>query len=661
MKSFDVQVEADHIAKLARARRPLLALAELIWNALDAEATEVRVEFRDNALDHLEEIRVSDNGCGIPFSNAEGLFGKLGGSWKLGKRTTPNEHRIVHGRDGKGRFRAFALGRLVEWKTIARDADGLQQYTISSSVDRLGRFTISDPEPSNAASGTAVRIAEIDKDHPSLRFPRAESEVMQLFSLYLTQYPNVRLTYDRQVIAPSEAISGTKSYPLSIDLPDGEPLDAELVVVEWKLPIERALMLCDRDGFTYESTPPGIQAPGFNFTAYLKADLIRQLHDGGALELGEMNPPLQKLLDVAKAQLREHFRRRAADEAADLVQEWKADRVYPYEDAPSTVLERVERDVFDVVALNVNSYLPSFSSLDNRSKKFSLSLLRRSLEQSPHALSRILSDVLDLPPAKQLELAELLEKTSLSAIISAAKMVADRLDFLRGLEILVFDPKSREQLLERRQLHRIVAQQTWIFGEEYALSVDDQSLTEVLAKHLHLLGRDSAGDEPVTRLDGTVGIVDLMLSRSIPQPRAEKREHLVVELKRPSVSIGLPARSQIEGYALAVAKDERFRDTDTRWVFVALSNEIDEHVRKAATQRDRPPGLLYQDADSPIEIWVKTWAQVIHDCRARLRFFEEHLGYNADSDSAVAYLRKVHAEHIPAALEDEVDSEEPAA
>ena len=62
-------------------------------------------------------------------------------------------------------------------------------------------------------------------------------------------------------------------------------------------------------------------------------------------------------------------------------------------------------------------------------------------------------------PAKRDELAELLRKTTLTAVINAAKAVTDRLDFLKALQILVFNPTSKKQLLERSQLHRIIAKE----------------------------------------------------------------------------------------------------------------------------------------------------------------------------------------------------------
>jgi hypothetical protein len=73
-----------------------------------------------------------------------------------------------------------------------------------------------------------------------------------------------------------------------------------------------------------------------------------------------------------------------------------------------------------------------------------------------------------------------------------------------------------------------------VFGEEWALTGDDDRLNEVLAAHLHLLGDvDLASILPVLREDGSDAIPDLVLSRTI-ETAENKYEHLVVELKRPA-------------------------------------------------------------------------------------------------------------------------------
>ena len=44
-----VQARADHVASLASAS-PLAAVEELVWNALDADAREVKVDVVQNPL-----------------------------------------------------------------------------------------------------------------------------------------------------------------------------------------------------------------------------------------------------------------------------------------------------------------------------------------------------------------------------------------------------------------------------------------------------------------------------------------------------------------------------------------------------------------------------------------------------------------------------------
>jgi hypothetical protein len=156
--------------------------------------------------------------------------------------------------------------------------------------------------------------------------------------------------------------------------------------------------------------------------------------------------------------------------------------------------------------------------------------------------------------------------------------------------------------------------------------------------------------EPVYRDDGTVGIIDLMLSRSIPQSIPDEREHSVIELKRPKQIIDSGVFDQIESYATAIAADERFRDTDTRWVFWAVSGDMAPNIRCRARKPNKPEGLVLEVAELQITVWVKSWGQIIEGCRQRLEFFRKNLEYVSDDDSAIALLRRLHSKYLPPAL-----------
>jgi hypothetical protein len=117
-------------------------------------------------------------------------------------------------------------------------------------------------------------------------------------------------------------------------------------------------------------------------------------------------------------------------------------------------------------------------------------------------------------------------------------------------------------------------------------------------------------------------------------------------LKRPTVKIGPEEISQIQSYAFSVASDERFIGVNTKWTFWIISNEMEEYAKRAANQANRPSGMIYQSDDKTITIWARTWAEVLHANRQRLRLFQRNLELNADKDEALEFLRKTYSSVI---------------
>uniref|UniRef100_UPI003B520E9B ATP-binding protein n=1 Tax=Roseovarius indicus TaxID=540747 RepID=UPI003B520E9B len=132
---FRVQVERDHVKKLAGAN-PIQALSELIWNSLDADATRVEVEIDTDDLS-MKAVTVRDNGRGIPSDEVRTLFGKLGGSWKRHGSKSKLKSRLLHGKEGKGRLKALALGRSAIWSVRYRNGKKLLAYKFSLLRDDL--------------------------------------------------------------------------------------------------------------------------------------------------------------------------------------------------------------------------------------------------------------------------------------------------------------------------------------------------------------------------------------------------------------------------------------------------------------------------------------------------------------------------------------------
>ncbi|WP_405672674.1 ATP-binding protein [Streptomyces canus] len=643
MPDVTVEVRRDHIERLIRPTKPLHAIFELIWNSLDADAKDVIVTLRRTEMGGIESIRVDDNGLGIKLSESEHEFGSLGGSWKSQFNLTRHHKRPLHGSNGEGRFRAFALGPRVTWTTVVDDEGGRVRYKITANSTTPERFSISDPVASNDATGTQVLIEGISGSLMSLVSEQAHSRLTKEFARYLNRFRDISLRYDGRLVTPEEVIE--KIEVIALESPDtGDENPPSLEIVEWKQDWPNEIFFCDVNGSAVTEYKAGIHAPGFSFSAYITWHGFQ----GSEIELAELgHARYGPVLDAARAELRKYFRERAKQRRQGIVDEWRAEKVYPFVGQPATALEEVKRDLFDVVAVQA---IPGIGS-EPAAKKLSLRLIREALEHSPTSLRKVLSDVLDLSSQELEDLAALLDRASLASVISSAQTVADRLDFLRSLELLLFDADLKREVLERSQLHRILAAEAWVFGEQYQLGVDDQSIKEVLRRHLQYLGRDTLNIADVKLEDRKTAIVDLMLSKTIQD--SEHQHHLVVELKRPSVIAGFKERQQIESYAMAVANDQRFRDAGTKWDFVLVANAVSDDVRRLSRKKGQPVGLIHDDDDLDLRIWVKHWGAIIEERRRALHFYQEKLQVDPSRDDAIDFLRRKYAQFLPESVQGE--------
>lgn len=642
MSTLTVSVEQDHLERLVRS--PLSGLAELIWNALDADAKKVTITTSENDAGGLESVQIVDDGFGISPEDATTYFGHLGGSWKKTSIATIGG-RALHGRNGQGRWAAYGLGEIVQWDSIAqRVVGGKWRTVIAGRRGSLREFLVSDPAQvdDSTATGTTVKIDNLtDKAARDLAKPQVVLDLTTTFALYLQQY-GVDVWWKDEQLDPTVLQTAQKSVDLEVEGID-DPI--ELVIIEWQTSVDRALHLCDENGLTLTHIPPGIHAPGFEFTAYLKWNGFRENHS--QILLGEMaEEPFPAVIEAAKDALRKYFRDRQSERGRELVEAWKADNTYPYEGEPANKVEEAERDMFEIVAV---ATAPIVENTDKKSRALSLRLLREALETSPGTLHTVLREVLELPSDRQDELKILLERTTLSALISSARAITDRLDFLNGLEEIVFDKELKKHVKERSQLHRILAGETWVFREEYALTADDHTLTTALKAHIGLLGREHLAPEDVDGhevLDehGRRVVVDLMLSRVIMHG-GNHREHIVIELKRPSVHIGLDQFVQIQNYATTVAEDPRFAETDVRWEFWIVGDTIDKSVKIMAEQNNREPGVVVDSANFVVR--AVTWASIIQDARHKLKFVRESLDYTSTKDHGMDYLRRTHGKYLP--------------
>ena len=319
-KQIYVQAQPDHIESLSKSA-PAAALEELIWNALDADAKEVKVDLITNALGAVEAVRVTDDGTGIDVMKIDSTFGSLGGSWKRGETKTGVAGRRLHGRHGRGRFKAFALGSHVEWRTTMRAGGELLSYVLQGDLTSPGVFELDAAPQPGPSTGTEVYVTDVKVNSDSLL--NAGETVQTLaakFALYLKSYPDVRIYFNGLPVTPVIVQKRTTDYKLTLE----NGAEAKLEVIEWKRKFVGAgkLVFAGPDGFQLHEQSALVRSGGIPFTAYLIAPRFPALAAENALVMDELNPEVRMYLDETKKVLKAHFLA-LGEEKSEFEREWE--------------------------------------------------------------------------------------------------------------------------------------------------------------------------------------------------------------------------------------------------------------------------------------------------------------------------------------------------
>jgi hypothetical protein len=644
---IDLGVEHDHIESLTKASG-ITALCELIWNAIDADATEIHINYKKNGLGGYSEIEIIDNGHGLSYEKAKNVFGKLGGSEKKHTTQSPGG-RSYHGKEGKGRFKSLALGDLVTFSSTYKDGDSYKTFTIKISNGQLSHSEISDLKqlPKGASfQGFRVLIQNVNDVNAEQGLNlKNRREIEEKYASFWINYQNFKIFFNGNELNFDSLIKNTHEEPLEYEI-NNLTYSFVIKIIEWQFDNKKKTYFCNTKGIPFLEYNLGIRS-SLPISIFIQSIYIEELHRKNTLNMGEMNEDLNVVYNDAKKIARQYLKGRLHLYSKEFIEELKREKIYPYENKPENIVEESTRQVFDIVALQVNEYLPSFGDQDNKGKKLTLSLIKEALESGSVNLKRILSEVIELPKDKQDELADILEDTSLSCIIDTMTEIKNRLNFLQGLEQLIYDKERNKDVKERKHLHKIIVRETWIFGDEYTYGVDDISLKNVLKAYIrdHLQREDF--EEVVESEDNNdlQTIPDVCLWQQYSLGKRGK-ENLVIELKKPTVDAGIKEKGQIEGYAARVASDARFPKDKTRWKFYLITKEIKPELEPLINQKNRKYGHV-SEGDN-FDVFVLRWGDIITDAKLRHEFIKEKLNITLqDNNEGLEYLRTKYKEYLP--------------
>lgn len=657
-KSISVEITQEHFERSIKGS-PREAIKELIWNACDADAQNIEVSFGYGGIpgaETISDIYVKDDGHGIPVDCIEEHFGKYGCSRKSVAEKSP-AGRIYHGKLGQGRYKAMTVGDFVDWLSVFKSEDG----SLCSSEIHINSGSRMDISYSDTAektdaehTGTTVHIHGIPDEKIGAIAKIADPmemmpDLLTTFAPYLLAYTDITIKYDGSEIDPARHIKTQAEKVLIFEEKDKEPIVARVSAITWKQSQFSKLYICGSSGVVYaelEYSP--LQRSSTSI--YLMGDLFEQLHRENLLGMGRSNPAYAYFEDEAKKFAKELIGEQEAEDAATEIAQIKEEGIYPYEGEPEDEVKKAEREVFDVFAVQVNRAVPQLKTSPRQTKKLTYRLIREAINTNPSSITTILTEVFNLTQQQQDDLAELLTYTHLPEIIDTAKTVSDRLVFLQVLEQMVYNDAVGKPIKERTQFHKVLLKELWVFGEKYSLGTSDQSLKNLLLAHIKCLGRDTLiPDIPPEATEDLTRIPDICLFRQIC-PSYEQYEHLVIELKRPTLTLTKKELDQIEDYAMKVSENPLFDKTTTKWKFILLGKDFDSYVINRLRNRTQGEGNFYNSDDGSISISVLKWSTVIQDNKFKYEFLRKKLNHQLSDDPnfAADYLRTKHAELFPA-------------
>lgn len=646
-KTIDLGVEKDHIESLTRSSG-ITAISELIWNSLDSDSTVINIEYNKNTLGGYENIEITDNGRGIDYNKAQEVFGRLGGSEKKTSSLSPNG-RQYHGKEGKGRYKALALGDLVTFTSIYQNSNSLKEFSITFDRNNLTHSEFSDLKSlskEKTQTGFKVFIQNIDQENANQALDiKTRKELEQKFTSYYLSYPDFSIFINGNKLEFESLIKNKAETEFLLEKNDLS-YKFKVKLIEWKFDIKKKTYLCNTKGIPFRELSLGVRS-SIPISIFIQSIYIENLQRENKMNLFEYDEHLQGAIAEAKKFAKEYIRKRLHHYSTEFIDKLKQKGIYPYKEKAENLIEESKRQVFDIVALQVNEYLPDFENQDEKSQKFTLSLIKEALEKDSTSLQRILTEVIELPIEKREELVEILQETSLSSIIDTMTEIKNRLKFINGLEELIYNKDENKNVLERKHLHKILINETWLFGDEFTYGVDDITLKNVLKEYLKFLGRNDFEEVIESESNQDLQIIpDICLWRQYPQGQPGHKTNLVIELKKPKLDAGVEELMQIKLYASRISQDRRFPKEKTKWKFLLITKDIKSDIEPELEQTNREYGHVI--ATDLYDVYVLTWGHILNEAKTRYEFIKEKLNINLmDNEKNLDYLKTKYKEYLP--------------
>lgn len=615
-------------------------IAQFIWNAFEAKATKIAVGYTANeVLGNVQSITIADDGTGINYHKLDQCFGFFLDSPKIRNKNSSQ----IQGGKGKGRLSFQLFASKAVWHTTYSENDGiLKDYDVTILSSRKEKYDPTSPVISNKKhTGTTVEFLTVNNIHGGqfasddfLDFLRKEFG----WYLHLNKDRHFTISVNGEELDYKTIVKTSKKVAKSFDDEDAnKSYSFTIDYIQWNKKIG------DQNYFYYLNTDQeevfkdftsfnksGGGAYGFYHSVYITSDFFDAFdstsEDGTQTSLlanCKSNSAYKALMTYLKEDLLKKRKEYYKEAASKVWQGFEEKKTLP--EYGNTELDKVKKESLKQVVEGLYTIEPTiFLNLKPQQEKTMLGLMDLVLDtdEKDNVVKIVDSIVNDLTPEEREEFAKLLDQIKLNSINDMLRLVVSREKVIETLKTMVFDLKKFAN--ERDHIQSAIESSTWLFGEEFTNVSFDKDFEESLRAYAYLLDgytEKQTIDDPSKkrRMD-----VFLCRQRLVNDPNygntSQLEENIIVELKRPSVTLGTTQLRQVQDYRNIIKQNKQFHSQMKVWKFFLVSSDVDDTIKAAYQSFENRGKRFLVDWQQDFEIYALTWSDIFDVYRIRNQF-----------------------------------------
>lgn len=499
------------------------ALKELVDNAWDADAPIVRITVPEGP-EADPAIVIADDGEGMSPVQIDTDYLRIARDRRKDRGPRTKSGRLVKGRKGIGKFAGIIVAGRMELVTRREGKKStvvIDRQVLENSPMDIEKIDVPvaavDHDP--AEHGTTITLTKL---FSHINYPSPTALRHALAPEYGRQ-DKMRVVVNGELLTHLQ-IPG-HAVPKKLIVPGVGEIEADFVIAEKKqLKAMRGIQVRVTGKSVGDSTMFGLdadeQVPARlleHVTGELRADCLENAATScGWTEFLESDKSVQAVFAAArehlKGELRTVFRQQMAAAYARYVKKY-GQRI---DNLPEEKRERARSEI--------NTILQRFYGDDERIEA-AIEVMLRTLERDDHYV--IAKKLLSARPGDVATLADALRELNIADLALIRRQIEARLAALEKLREM-----ARNDATAEKDIHTAIESTLWIFGYEYALLASNRTLAKVIDD---VFGGNGNDEDGVLRPDL------LLLNRY-------GGRYLLIEFKRPSVTLNYDHKAQAEGY-----------------------------------------------------------------------------------------------------------------